>query len=461
MRSVGWLLVSHAAILVVGFATVIALSRVGPEELGRWRFAQALLTYMLVAADAGLSLLAIRDIASRRADAPRYAGPILVVRSAIATVLLALAFVVLDPVASRDQAAWFYMVMFLSVLPASLSLIHVLQGFEQMRAFALARLVTAAIGGVIGLGLFMATHNLILLVVPVLVVGLLVDGVLLVVVWRKLGVQIRPGSLWLWLGLLRAGAPFLVGALAVQLVSNADAIIIGTFRGEAELGFYVAAYVLAGQLLFLAAPVASAIYPRLSSLHGAGAGFDRAVGRVTGVLGLLVIPTCIGAAILADEIVRLLYGDRYEGVATILTILLGMPLVGYYNVAMGMALNAARHQDLVARTAILAAIVNVALNLVLVTSMGLMGAAVAAVITEVVTAAAYTWVARPIAGLTPLTEYVAPLPAALVMGLLVFSAVWIGVAIPVVVAFGAATYAILILVRPPASMGAIRGVLRR
>lgn len=459
-RSVGWLLLSHIAVLIVGFATVIAVSRVGPEELGLWRLAQALLTYLLVGADAGLSMLAIREIARRPADAASYAGPILVVRFAIAFVLLSLAFVVIDPMRSPDDDAWFYMVMFLGVVPASLSLIHVVQGFARMRTFALARLVSAALGGLVGLALFVATHNLILLVVPVIVLSLLVNSALVVVVRREFKVEIRTGTPALWIDLVRASVPFLVAAIAVLLVSNVDAIIIGTMRGKAELGVYAAAYVLAGQLLLLAGPVALAIYPRLASLHGATAGFERAVSRVAGLLGLLVMPICIGAAILAGEIVRLLYGERYEGAAAMLAVLLAMPLVGYYNVSIGLALNAARHQNAVARIAILAAVVNVTLNLMLVITVGPIGAAVAAVITEVVTAAAYTRAVVAVTGLDPLRQYVAPLPAALVMGIVVFVAASIKLPLPAIVGFGAATYALLVWARPPAAVDTIRGVMR-
>ncbi len=272
----------------------IVISRVGAEELGRWRLAQAIVTYVLVGSDAGLTLLAIREVARRPLDVNRYAGPVLFIRFVLALVAIAVGVLVIDP-GSNSQAGWFYVAMFLTAVPAALSLIHVAQGLQ----YALVRFVSGALASAVGLGAFVITHDLVLLVVPVIGIGLIVDVGLAAYLRRTMGLAFRIGQPQLWELLVR-GLPFLVGALAIQLISNADAVIIGTARGRRSRPLR--------RCVRACRPTASVVYPRLAMLHEQRSGFERAVREFSGVLGLLVIPVCVGAAIVAPSLVDLIYG---------------------------------------------------------------------------------------------------------------------------------------------------------
>ena len=458
-RSVALLLVAHLATVAVGFATVIGISRLLDEEaLGRWRFAQAILTYLIVVADLGLTTLAVREISRNPADAERFAGPVLVVRLVTGVALAAFAIALVHVLAPADASA-FYAIAFLAVIPNAVSLIHVVQGHERLRTFAFARLTLTALGGLFGLASLLMTGELIALVVWPLVAGLAVDAWLAWVTLRRLRVGLVLGSPAVWTTLVGAGVPFLVGGIAMQLISNADAVIIGVTRGERQLGTYAVAYLLAGQLLFLSAPIAAAVYPRLSHLHHRGSEFPAALRDLAGVLGLLVIPFCVAAAMLSDEIVRVLYGERFSEASALLATLLGMPAIGFYNVALAQGLNAAGRQGDVMRVSMAAAAVSVGMNVVLVPTIGLMGAALTAVAVEAVTASLYTVAARPLVAFRPLRAYAAPALASAVMALVIFGADRVGLPVPVVVVLAVASYAGAILVRPPEAAVALRRLL--
>lgn len=457
-RSVGWLMASHLATVAVGFVTSIVIAHAGAEELGRWRFAQAILTYLMVGTDAGLTMLAVREIARRPADVDGYAGPVVFIRLGLAVVALTAAVLIVSP-GPDNPVGWFYVAMFLLVVPAALSLTHVAQGLERLRAYALVRFVSGALAGLAGLLAFLLTHELVSLVLPVLAVGLVVDLGLLLYLRATSGVRLRLGLPRLWRGLVVPAFPFLAGALAIQLVSNADALIIGSALGEGELGLYAAAYVIAGQSLLLSGPISLAAYPRLASLHAGGSGFERAVRELSGVLGLVVLPACVGLALVAPSLVATIYGQGYERSILLLTILMGMPLIGFYNGAIGQALNAAGLQGTVARVAALAAGVNVLVNLALVPTVGLTGAALAAVLTEIVTATAYTRAVRPLAGFAPIRAYVATADAVVIMAVLLVALP--DLALPVTILIGVAAYLAVVLVRRPASLVAVSRMIGR
>lgn len=459
--SAGLLLLGHLATVLVGIATVVAVSRLLDEEaLGRWRLAQALVAYLTVAADLGLTTLAVREIARGRDNPERYAGPVLVLRFASGIALTAVALVGVQS-AAPDDAKLFYVIAFLAVIPNSLSLLHVLQGRERLRHFAAARFAITAVAGALGLLSLLLTRELITLVVWPLVMGLAVDAWLVWIAVRGLGVRLTAGSSSLWATLLRAGVPFFVAAMSVQLVSSADAVIIGTLRGEAQLGIYAAAYLVAGQLLFLSGPIALAVYPRLASLHQHGPRFAGALEELTGFLGLLVIPVCVVAAVLAEDIVAVLYGARYPEVAPLLRVLIWMPAIGFYNVALAQALNAAGRHRAVMRVSVIAAAISVAANLAIVPAVGLIGAAAVAVLVEAVTAALYTGTGKRDVGVRPLRVYALPLVPAAAMGAVALALSRAETSVPLVLVAAAVVYGILIALRPPAAVATLRKLLSR
>ena len=449
---------SHLATLVIGFATSIVISHVGVEELGRWRFAQAIVTYLMVGTDAGLTMLAVREVARRPADVDHYAGPVLFVRFSLALVAMAASVLIINP-GSGSVAGWFYLAMIFTIVPAALSLTHVVQGLEKLRTYALVRFVSGALAGFAGLLAFLMTHSLVTLIIPVIVVGLAVDLGLVMYLRATAALRFHFGTPSVWLGLVVPAFPFLVAAISIQLISNADAVIIGTSLGEAELGLYAAAYVLAGQLLFLSGPISLVVYPRLSALHEEGAGFQRAIRDLSSALGLFVLPASVGAALVAPSLIAAIYGHDYQRSIPLLTILMGMPLVGFYNVAMSQALNAARRPGTVARVAAGAAAGSVALNLALVPTLGLTGAAMAAVATEVLTAAAYTWAIHPLAGFGPIRAYFATLDAVVVMAVVLI--VLPDLPLPLAVLIGCTAYAVVVFLRRPASLTIVGRMMGR
>jgi O-antigen/teichoic acid export membrane protein len=415
------------------------------------------LSYLIVGADAGLTTLAVREIARRPDGAATFAGPILVLRLVIALPLLVIAVIVVA--GSEPTATAFYAVAFAAVIPYALSLVHVAQGREHLRAVAVVRAIATAGAGIIGLLALVVTRDLLAVVVPVVIVGLLVDLALIRYVRRKLAIELRVGTINGWGRLLRTSSPFLVAAIAIQLISNADAVIIGTTRGEAQLGEYAAAYLLAGQLLFLSGPIAAAIYPRLAALHGSRQAFTDSVRLIAGLLGIAIVPFCVGGALVAPKLIGLIYGAGYEGSVALLAILLGMPLLGFYNVAIAQALNAAGAQVKVARVAVGAAIFNVVLNVMLVTAFGLLGAAVTAVLTEGITLIAYTLAAYALIGVAPLKAYAGALPAAAGMALSVFVLVSLGAPLPLIVVSGAVIYSALLLLHQPEPVRYLRAAV--
>jgi O-antigen/teichoic acid export membrane protein len=380
----------------LGIATLLVISRLlGPTALGEWRFAVAVTGYLLVVSDAGLSAFAVREIARERHLTARLGWPTVVVQASVACVLYALliAGLLLSGMSGRVFAVT--ALLGLSAFVHAFGIGHVFQAYERMPTLALVSVATAATATAVGLAALAATHQLVWLAVAPVVAGVVANVVLLRIGRRSFDLPFDLPTRRTARALLRSGAPFLIAGIATQLILSADAILIEIFRGVHELGIYAAGYAIPAQLLLLTGPLMAAVYPRLST-HGT-AGSPALTGAIAGVLGFLMLPLALGGAAVADQLVAFLYGDAFHRSGPILAIAMSLPALGAFNSVLGQALAASGRQQMVMRVALLTAGFNVAANLVLLPTVGIVGAAIAVAASEALTAVSFSVVDRRLA----------------------------------------------------------------
>lgn len=445
-----WLFLAQVVVVVIGLIVTIAVSRLlGPEELGRWRFAQALFAYGLTLTDVGLSVLAIRELArSRGAAVAIYGFPIVVVQLLAALVVYGLIVGIMLASSLPGPTKLVTMALGLAVFPQALSMAHVLQAHERMELVARIRIINQALAGLAGLAGLALSRHLLALVAPIIVVTLLTDAWVAYRVHSDHGVRFAVPSARQLFGLVGEGAPFLLSSLALLVIFNADAILLEVMRGERELGWYAASYSPASQLLLLGGPLVAAAYPRLAALSAAPERSLALLRLLLGLLGALILPLALGGAVLADKVVAFLYGSGYEPSVPVLVILMGLPVIGYYNMCLMQSISAAGRQKTVMRITFLTAAVNVAANLVLIPTAGIVGAAAAMLVGESTAAVAYTIVeARQ--GRVVILDFVSSLPAAAFMALVILlMRMLFEVALIPAVVVGAGTYLITLLAFP-------------
>ena len=94
---------------------------------------------------------------------------------------------------------------------------------------------------------------------------------------------------------------------------------------------------------------------------------------------------------------RVLYGGGFQRSGPILAIAMSLPALGAFNSVLGQALAARGQQQTVMRVALLTAAFNIAANLVLLPTVGIVGAAVAVAVSEVLTLVSFAVADRGIA----------------------------------------------------------------
>ena len=441
------LVAAQVVTAALGIATLLVISRLlGPTALGEWRFAVAVTGYLLIVSDAGLSAFAVREIARERELTPRLGLPVVLVQAAVAGVLYALLIAGLLLAGMSGRAFAVVALLGLSAFVHALGVGHVFQAYERMSTIALVSVAASVTATAIGLIALAVTKQLVWLAVVPVAVGIVANALLLRLGRRSFALPFALPTPQAMLALLRSGAPFLVAGVATQLIFSADAILIEIFRGVHELGIYAAGYAIPAQLLILTGPLMAAVYPRLAS-HGS-AGSVTLTASIAGVLGFFVLPLAFGGAAVSDQLVAFLFGKEFHRSGLVLAIAMSLPALGAFNSVLGQALSARDRQRTVMRIALLTAAFNIAANLALLPTVGIVGAAAAVAASEVLTAVSFTVADRGLA-VAAAREYAPNLVrAAVATGAVVVARVLWSTSLGVNVAVGAVVYVALAVALP-------------
>jgi O-antigen/teichoic acid export membrane protein len=246
---------------------------------------------------------------------------------------------------------------------------------------------------------------------------------------------------WFWKGL-----PFALTFVLTILYFRIDQPLVYALRSHTEAGWYGAAYKPFEALLFIPMTFLSVVFPVLSIYHRERRDeLLQTIGRFYKALLLIGWPMSVGMFVLAHPLINVLqlYPES-EKAFRVLAIALGLAFVN--NAFIG-ALNASDRQSSFTWAAGWSLLVNVGLNLVLIPTVGFVGASWATVATEVALGvAAWTLTARHIGRVPVVSLSWRVVLAGLVLGVVIFPLRDMGgflIAVPICA--GVAVYAAAVL----------------
>jgi O-antigen/teichoic acid export membrane protein len=178
--------------------------------------------------------------------------------------------------------------------------------------------------------------------------------------------------LLLW-RMLTYGLRSYVACLLAFLIIRSDLLLVNYFLGAAEAGIYAVAVNLADLLLVVPTAVGAMLFPRISAQPNDDGTLTAAACRHTAA-GMVVL--CVGAGILAQPLIPLVYGRAFSGsAAPFLWLLPGVLALSLETIFMN-DLAGRGLPPIVMAVPGVGLVLNVALNLVFIPRFGLLAAAV-------------------------------------------------------------------------------------
>jgi PST family polysaccharide transporter len=111
---------------------------------------------------------------------------------------------------------------------------------------------------------------------------------------------------------LRAAGSYLGSAASFSFTSSIDSAAVGRFFGATPLGLYQTAFALPEELRSrIALAIMRVSFPAFALMQSDHSAFQAGVLQSVRFLAVIVVPMGVGMAVLAEPIVRLLYGSQW------------------------------------------------------------------------------------------------------------------------------------------------------
>lgn len=315
LRGASWNYAAFGASKLAVLASTLVLARLlVPEEFGLIALGLLVLSYLDALGDLGMASWVIY---SRNDDDPdERVAAVAFTCSMASSLLLAGLVVLVAPVVARffgePELIPVLRVLAVALPLASLSRVHEARlqrdlDFRRRMGPELSRAVTkgtvAIVLALLGAGVWS------------LVWGQLAGASAAVIgYWRVTGWRPRLGLFDRRLArrLLSYGGGIVLVGLLGAVLKDVDYLIVGRMLGADALGFYTLAFrVPELAVLSTCYALSQAVFPVFSSLQADRAALRRGFLRAVGILVLLTMPIGCGIAVVAPDLVHVLYGERW------------------------------------------------------------------------------------------------------------------------------------------------------
>ncbi len=360
--------------------------RLGVQEFGAYATAVAYGSICVVFTDLNLATLVVRGYARGLDEAQVAYGNAMVVKAAAAMVVFAVSAVFAWVVTVPQQA-------FLMVLATATALVGgmgslpvaTFQAASRTTEMALWIVLTAVTTATVGIAAVMARGSSAAVLSSVLIANAILGAAVFVRSTRVVQPRFLPRRLrhavkdWISFGL---------ASISYILYFQADQVMLGVMA-PGEAGVYAAAYRVAAFLYVIPGAVATMWYPRLFKVAGDRVEHRRLVGSYLAVSGAVGVTSAALVWSFTGWIVHILYGPGFSSAVRLLRVLVWFPALQSLSFPLGDALTTTGRQLQRTGVIVIAALFNVAGNLVVIPRAGAMGAAVITLITEGIILAAY------------------------------------------------------------------------
>jgi O-antigen/teichoic acid export membrane protein len=384
LKNTGWIMFGKILSLFVG---LIVARYLGPTGFGDLSFILALVGILSAVGALGLDTFIIREIIQEPNQQNEILGTSLWLRVGVYTLLI--------PMAVLVYLAYYYLFDNsgepLTLMVALLGFASLFKSFNVIDSYFQSQVLSKYVVQVQNVCLIASATLKVLLVslgLPLiyLVFALVFDGFILalglILIYQKKG-----NNIFNWnykkdraKSLLKQSFPLILSAVMVSIYMQIDQVMLKPIGSE-TVGVYSAAAKLSEAWYFIPIAIVTSVFPAL--INARKTDFERYQKRLANLYDLMVcmsLPVAILISFFANDIIDVIYGDKYQGAGQILSIHIWSGVFVFLGSASSQYLIAEGYTKISFYRTLAGALVNILLNLWLIPQYTGLGAAVATLI---------------------------------------------------------------------------------
>lgn len=387
-RNAGWLIGGNVVHKALAFLMSILVARyLGPGDYGLINYAGAYTAFFASLCTLGINSVIVKEFLDNPDEQGVALGTTFVLRG-VSSLLSALAIVCIVLFVDADEPLTIAVVALCSVG-------LVFQVYDSMKCWFQARLQSKYCAIAVNISyLAVCAFQVALLALGKDVrwfalassVDYIVAACFLFAVYRRMGGQRLSFSWEKGLAILRLSVPFILAGLMVAVYASTDRLMLKQMLDDTAVGFYSLACSLSTAWTFVLSSIIDSVYPAIVQAFQR----DRAVyNKLNRQLYAVVFYVSCGMSLVvmlvAEPLVRLLYGDSYLPAVAPLRVVVWYTAFSYLGVARNPWMVCEGCQGYLKYLYAAAAALNVVMNLALIPLWGATGAAAASLATQMAT----------------------------------------------------------------------------
>lgn len=389
IKNAGWIIgeriVQTVLSLVVG---VFSARYLGPENYGALNYTASFVTFFTSIALLGMDGVIIKKMIQNPQNEGGYLGGCMLLRaisSILCSAVIVAAVFLLNP-DDKTKA----LLAFLQSLQLFFQSVNILDSWFQ-RYFK-SKYVSI---GKMAAFLVVSAYKILLMITARSIewfafansLSSIVVAVLLLWFYKKDGGPRMAPSVKLGKDVLKESYHYIISGLMVALYSQMDKIMIGKMLTDYAVGLYTTATAICAMWVFVPTAIINSFRPTILELHRAG--MQEQYQLRLRQLYSAIIWLCIGVSgvvcLLAPLIIRILYGEAYMGAVSTLRIAIWFETFAMIGTARGIWILCEDKSKYIKYYLAIGVVVNLVLNTILIPVTGIEGAAMATLITQIVT----------------------------------------------------------------------------
>ncbi len=382
-----WMFADQILRLVAGVLVGIWVARyLGPAQFGIFNYAIAFVAILAVIAKMGLDNLVVKGIVNESERSDYYIGTAFWLKMFGSVVTILITILILFLSEEQDQTKTFILILTAGLIFQSFEAIEFYFQAKVLSKFmSISKTMQLIISCIAKLYLIYIKADLIYFV-AVQFLDQVTLGLTGFVVFRihSKGVRfLHCFSPTIAKDLLKNAWPLIFGSIAIMVYMRVDQIMIMKMIGETEMGLYSAAVRLSEAWYFVPVVITNSLLPAiLNAKRLDEAEYIRRLQQLFKLMVVLSVAVALPITLLSEWLITLLYGEAYRDGSVVLSIHIWAGLFTSLGVASsGWFISENLLKFSLIKT-LIGVLMNVILNYILIPKFGIVGVAVATIISQ-------------------------------------------------------------------------------
>jgi O-antigen/teichoic acid export membrane protein len=386
VKNTGVLLVSQIASYILGFFFIMYTARyLGAEGFGILSFALAFTGIFGVFTNLGLNTLTAREVARDKSLASKYLGNIAVMKILLVAITFGLIALTINLLGYPEQTIKVVYLVALSVILSAFSglFYSTFQAYEKLEYQSIGQILNSALmlsGALVAIsyGFSVAGFASIYFLASAVALGY----TFAICMWKFAKPKLEVD--WsFWKETIKEAWPMGGMAVCIVIYFRIDTVMLSLMMDDTAVGLYGAAYRLSEISTIIPSMFMASVFPVLSKYHADSmSSFVSTYEKSVKYLFYLALPMALIVTLLAKPIVNLIFGSEFLGSVIALQILIWAAAIMYVTMVQGTTIITANKQRVSFIVTVVAAVLNIILNLIVIPKYSYIGASATTVATE-------------------------------------------------------------------------------